>query len=262
MNGKETSNSMYVGDGRISYYDLDMRGKLKLSALLRMVHIAADANAASLGIGFADLSKLSMTFVLLRIGFKFIRMPVYNELVTIRTWPSDISKGTFLRQGDMYDSSGKKLIEWASLWILFDLNDRKILKPSKLPVEIPELASQNVEVVPKKITLPVDLAAPYSVHTHTVRYADTDTNIHMNNSIYGDLVGNAVFPSAEEDGAVSEFNEVQINYLSEAKFGVGIDVTATKHGDEIYVVGEADTKRVFLFAAAYKSSTAPTHFCG
>ena len=236
-------NSMYRGDVRISYYDLDMWGKLKLSALLRMAHIAADINAASLGIGYADLNGFNMTFILQRIGFKFFRMPGYNEVVTIRTWPSEISKGTFLRKGDMADSSEQKLIEWASLWILFDLNERKILKPSKLPVEVPELASLSVEVMPKKIALPEDLAEPYSFHTHTVRYADTDTNIHMNNSIYGDLIGNAVFSSSE--ATMSDFSEVQINYLSEAKLGVDINITAAKHGSDTYVVGESEMQRNF-----------------
>ena len=239
------SDSMYSGDVRISYYDLDMRGKLKLSALLRMAHIAADINAASMGVGYAELSRHNMTFILQRIGFKFFRKPGYEEKVTIRTWPSEISRGTFLRLGDMFDLSGNKLIEWASLWILFDLNERKILKPNKLPVKIPELAAQNVEVVPKKIILPDDLAEPYSSHTHTVRYADTDTNIHMNNSIYGDLVGNAVFPTAEPESVNMDFEEVQINYLTEAKFGTVIDVSATKHGDDVYVVGDSKTQRVF-----------------
>ena len=234
---------MYAGNVRISYYDLDMRGEIKLSALLRMVHIAADINAANLGIGFADLDKFHMTFVLQRIGFKFFRMPTYGETVALRTWPSDISKGTFLRMGDMADSCGQKLIEWASLWILFDINERKILKPSKLPVEIPELASLSVEVMPKKITLPGDLAEPYSFHTHNVRYADTDTNKHMNNSIYGDLVGNAVFQSS--DMAMSDFSEVQINYLAEAKLGIDIDITATKHGSDIYVVGKSQSNSIF-----------------
>ena len=94
-------SGVYSGDTRISYYDLDMRGSLKLSALIRMIHVAADINAASFGICYTDLSGLNMTFVLQRIGFKFIRMPKYNETVTIRTWPSEISKGTFLRLGDM-----------------------------------------------------------------------------------------------------------------------------------------------------------------
>lgn len=242
---KHVSSSMYSGDMRISYYDLDMRGKLKLSALLRMVHIAADINAASLGIGYADLSNFNMTFVLQRIGFKFVRMPSYNEVVTIRTWPSEISKGTFLRRGDMADSCGEKLIEWASLWILFDLNERKILKPSKLPVKIPELASQSVEVMPKKIALPEDLAKPFSTHTHIVRYADTDTNKHMNNSIYGDLVGNAVFPPPDAKSYALDFEEVQINYLTEAKLGMDISITATKHGDDVYVIGESQKQRIF-----------------
>ena len=99
--------------------------------------------------------------------------------------------------------------------------------------------------MPKKIALPNEMAKPYSVHTHTVRYADTDTNKHMNNSIYGDLVGNAVFLTAETEGTMSDFEEVQINYLSEAKLGVDIDISATKHENDVYVIGESQKQRIF-----------------
>ena len=236
---------LYAGDTRISYYDLDMWGKLKLSALLRMAHIAADVNAASLGIGFNDLDRLSMTFVLQRIGFRFLRLPSYNDIVSIRTWPSEISKGTFLRRGDMKDANGQKLIEWASLWILFDLRERKILKPCKLPIEIPRLPDLGVDIMPIKIALPDRIGEMYSTHTHTVRYSDTDTNIHMNNSVYGDLVGNAVFPHEEKLDTDLDFGEVQINYLSEARLGVKINIAATKHENDIYVVGDSESQRIF-----------------
>ena len=237
-------SAVYAGDFRISYYDLDMRGSLKLSALMRMIHVAADVNAASFGVGYTDLSNLNMTFVLQKIGFKFLRTPRYSETVRIRTWPSEISKGTFLRLGDMYDADGNKLIEWASLWILFDLENRKILKPNKLPVNIPEMGCLGVEVMPEKIVLADDAKTPFSTHTHHVRYADVDTNIHMNNSIYGDLIGNAVF-LAEANLKHPDFRKVYINYLSEARFGECIDISATDYEDAVIVAGESNKRKTF-----------------
>jgi len=174
---------MYETKTRITYYDLDFCGNVKLSALLRMVHIAADMDANQLGIGFATLFPLNISFVLQRYGLKITRMPRYDEALVVRTWPAEMARGTFIRKGDMYDADGNKLMEWASMWILFDIATRKILKPSALPIEIPTLTDIGVDISPEKINLFHENMIVLSEHIHTVRYADVDTNMHMNNSI-------------------------------------------------------------------------------
>jgi len=232
---------MYEHEIRITYYDLDFNGRVKLSAILKMAHIAADVNANALGIGFATLHPLGISFVLNRFGLKITRMPKYDETVTIRTWPAEMARGTFIRKGDMYDAAGHKIMEWASLWILFDINTRKILKPSALPVEIPTLTDIAVDVHPLKVEQHCD-TAPYATHVHTVRYADVDTNMHMNNSIYGDLVGNGAFPCAE---SAREIKEVQINYLGETRLGDEIKIAAHMDGDRCLVYGVCEEKMSF-----------------
>ena len=241
-------NPLFSCPKRITYYDLDYRGKIKLSALLRMVHEAADVNAKALGAGYDVLSPLDITFVLQRFGVSIARMPAYDEEVTIRTWPSDVSKGTFLRRGDMYDKDDLKIMEWASLWLLFDIKARKVLRPSALPVELPTLSREGVDIMPEKLPLPgEEWGQPFSSYRHTVSYRDVDTNIHMNNSIYGDLIGDAIFPfTAGVDNLAADWKQVQINYLAEIRLGGEVEVTARRDGDSYYVVGEADGRTAFI----------------
>ena len=234
---------MFEGKTRITYYDLDFRGKVKLSAILRMVHIAADVNANQLGIGFATLHPLNISFVLQRFGLKITRMPHYNETVTIRTWPAEMTRGTFFRNGDMHDEAGNKIMEWSSQWIVFDIAARKILKPTALPIEVPELTDIGVDIKPEKVAMPMGFGTAFSEHIHTVRYADVDTNMHMNNSIYGDLVGNAIFPT---DDTAPDWKEVQINYLGETRLGEEIKITARKDGDVYLVNGQAPGRVSFV----------------
>ena len=230
---------------RITYYDLDYRGKIKLSALLRMVHVAADVDAKNLGVGYDVLAPLGMTFVLQRIGFSITRMPVYDEDVIIRTWPSTIARGTFLRQGDMYDKSGAKIMEWASLWLLFDIGARRVLKPKALPVPLPEIADEGVAITPEKIALPQDFG--FSSFSHRVSYRDVDTNIHMNNSIYGDLIGDAIFPATgPQDEPRPDWKQVQINYLAEIRLGEEVEVAAHRDGDSYIVTGNVGGRAAFV----------------
>jgi len=240
---------LYQSPCRITYYDLDYRGKIKLSALLRMVHIAADVNAKDLGVGFNVLHPAGMTFVLQRFGIRINRMPVYDEDVTIRTWPSDISKGTFLRRGDMYDATGVKIMEWASMWLLFDINARKVLRPAALPVPLPTIGAEGVTIEPEKLVLPAELGEAFSMYNHKVSYRDADTNMHMNNSIYGDLIGDAIFPAEAGDDAHSQnadWHEVQINYLAEIRLGAEAEVSAFCDGDRHFVVGETGGRTAFI----------------
>jgi len=233
---------IYENKTRIGYYELDFRGKLKLSALLRMINTAAEEDAKQLGIGFSVLHPLNISFVLQRFGLNVVRMPEYDESITIRTWPAAITRGTFIRKGDMYDQRGTKLMEWASLWILLDLEARKILKPSALPVEIPPLGSQEATTEAERIILPEGSGDLASTYTHTVRYAEVDTNRHMNNSIYGDLIGNALFQSTETE---LDIKNVQINFLAETRMGEQIEVSANLLEGKYIITGQAPGRMAF-----------------
>ena len=239
-------NPLYKSNTRITYYDLDCHGQLKLSALLRMVHIAADNNANELGVGYTQLAPLNMSFILQRFGVSASRLPAYGETVTLRTWPAAIQRGLFTRQGDMYDANGVKIMEWASLWLLFDLAARKILRPTALPVTLPTVEENGVTITPDKVILPLEWdtwGQAHSCHTHTVQYADVDTNMHMNNSIYGDIISNAIF---NKEAPISGWAQAQINYLAETRLGEDITVRARRDGGNVFVRGDAPGRVSFL----------------
>lgn len=232
---------------KISYYDLDRYGRLKFSALLRMVHIAADENASELGIGYAQLAPLGISFVLQRFSAAATRLPVYGEEVAVRTWPAAVARGLFTRKGEMRDTHNEKIMEWASLWLLFDLNARKILKPTALPVTDTATllqGDQGAAIEPEKIII-ADFdttPAPHFAYPHTVRYADTDTNAHMNNAIYGDLVGNATFANLPNP---APWTRLDINYQAEARPADIIQVNAWQAGNKTLVMGESAARTVF-----------------
>jgi acyl-ACP thioesterase len=208
-----------------------------------MVHIGADINAADMGIGFMDLKPLNMGFVLSRFGLSINRMPVYDEWVDIRTWPASIERGAFIRKGEMLDASGKKLMEWTSMWVLFDTQTRRILRPSALPVAIEAMGDLGVATNAEKVDLSVDLGEEVSSYTHTVRYCEVDTNLHMNNSMYGDMIGNVLY--MDEKNASTHWKSVQINYLAEARINEQIQVTCHSKGNTFTVIGKSGDKTVF-----------------
>jgi acyl-ACP thioesterase len=187
------------------------------------VHIAAEENAITLGSGFKDLSPLNMSYIIQRFGADITRLPGYGEDVVIRTWPSAINSGVFVRTGDMYDADGVRLMNWVSLWVLFNLETRKILKSSALPRQFSGVDMPGMTAKASKIVLPEGWGEPFSSYSHTVRYNEVDTNRHMNNSIYGDLTGNALY--IRENPLAEDWAEVQINFLAETMLGDEMDIT-------------------------------------
>ncbi|MCL1842460.1 MAG: thioesterase, partial [Defluviitaleaceae bacterium] len=109
-------------------------------------------------------------------------------------------------------------------------------------------AEGSSSIMPEKIVLPTPGETPFqlfSEYTHIVRHAEVDTNRHMNNSMYGDLIGNALFPSMEAAESAGDWREVQINYLAETRFGEEIKVSAYRENNQFIVVGDAGGKVSF-----------------
>jgi acyl-ACP thioesterase len=233
---------MYEEKRRINYYDLDFCGKLKLSAFLRMAHIAADVDAKDLGIGFAEMSPLGMSFVLQRFGLAINRLPLYDEMTAIRTWPARIERGTFLRKGIMTNEDGENLMEWASLWVLFDVANRRILRPSALPTPISGIGNCGAETETVKIDLTADWGEETAAYTHIVRHHEVDTNMHMNNCIYGDLISNAMHL---RNGAASIWKNVQINYLAEVRLGEEMKIKCFNQNDTSLITGKIGERTAF-----------------
>ena len=206
-------DKIYSGPARVTYYDVDRESKLKLSALMRMINIAAEENANDLMIGLNDLNPHNIAFVLQRYGLDISCMPSYNQKLTVRTWPGEISKGMFHRYGEMLATDGSKCMEWITQWVLLDLSARKILRPNALPVHLPQYGNLGVHAQGKRIAIPQGESNIISQSTHTVRYSDLDTNGHTNNTIYGDMIINTM-----SNGLIApcDWKQININYYAES----------------------------------------------
>ena len=230
----ETSTTM-------NYYDLDAHGDVKLTSMLRHINLAAGINAAELGIGITDT--LPLVFVLQRFGLRIIQWPVWNQQVKIRTWPAEIAKGTFQRNGDMYDESGYKIAEWISIWVLIDVEARKVRRPSALAVELPAYGRMGVEVEAHKVD--TEEGEFLSAYKHMVRFSDTDTYQHMNNAVYADLIANVLHESQSPLARPQNWKEVQINYIAETRIGDEIEVQCRQSGEAIFITGNVAGRNSF-----------------
>jgi len=233
---------IYQEDTQIDFYDLDGRGDMKLTALLKHINRAAGVNAADIGVSLEATAAMGLAFVLQRFAVRVFKWPVFRQTVTIRTWAAEITKGTFRRNGDMRDGDGNKIVEWTSLWVLIDIEERKVRRPKALPVTLPAYGLMDVGLEIQKPEVPAG-AKFISSYPHVVRFSELDVNNHMNNAVYADLIANVM--NMGDMAPVPDWHEVHFNYLAETKLGEEVDVQCRQSEKVLYITGAVESRQVF-----------------
>lgn len=228
---------------QIGFYDLDAFGAVKLTALLKYMNEASWQQAEELGCGIETTFEIGLAFIIQRMGVRILQLPTVNQQVIVRTWPAEMTRSAFKRNGEIVDTDGKKLVEWESLWVLIDINERKIKRPSAFPIEFPLAGKMGVTIEANKIVA-TDNQKPAATQTHTVQFSEMDLNHHMNNAIYGDLISNVL--ANTELPKINQWQAVQFNYLNEAKLNEVVTTNCAQAGNKLQINGNTSEKAVFI----------------
>ena len=215
---------------RVASYEVGAQCILRLSVLLRMCQDVSEQNLALLGLGYEKMCADGIVFLLITNRVKIYRMPVHNETITIKTHPRGVSGAQFYRDFMIY--SEKELIsEVMQTSIIADANTHKILRPKQF-LDYGVFSGEKVpdeDRIPK-ITVPDDL--PF-VGERPVRYSDLDYNMHLNNTVYGDIVTDFL-----PGGTIGrQYSQVQINYITESALGDTLKIYAGEQDGRILMQG-------------------------
>jgi len=246
---------IYERKKQMTYNDIDAFEKISLIALLKYMTEANWENAEELGIGISLIPQTGLAFVTQRIGLKIHQLPTLGDLFTIRTWPAGQNRLTFVRKGEFLNAAGEKLIEWESLWVLIDINERKIKRPSELAMDVPLYGDLGVEVTTQKIKLPDPSQIKSTTsYTHHVDFSDLDFYKHMSNTIYANLISNVYRRFNHDATFMKEGAEIQFNYLNEGQIDDEVLVTLNELEDQLFIVGTTASHTVFTAEITYKES--------
>ena len=228
---------------QITYGDIDANWDFSLTALLRLMSDASWASGEALGVGVSQIEKTGLAFTMQRMGIKIFGVPILGDEITIRTWADTIRRISFIRKGELLDSAGKKLIEWESLWVLYDITERKIKRPNALNQPIEKLGAKGVEIVTKKINLPT--VSAIENYTYHVQFSDLDTYQNMRDTHYGDLISNVYMLEDSRTTFIKPGAEIQFNYSNEGQIDDIINIELFEHDDSLYVQGATGAQTLF-----------------
>ncbi len=220
--------------------DVDASRRLRLSALLTMLQEAAIAHTTQLGMGREKTLDRGLLWIVTLQQIRVFRLPVYDETVTLVSWPGKTMHLYFPRYYRMTDAAGQTLLEGAALWALMDRKDRHIVFPEEHGIRIEEEAE---ETGPQPaLPAPPRMPGLSPAGTFTVPYSYTDLNGHMNNTRYLDLAEDRM-PAALREMDVTE---IRTEYAAEASAGETIGLQTAEEKDGFAMAGfSEDGRRLF-----------------
>ena len=174
---------------KVRSYECGPDGRATLPTVCNYLQEAASLNAATLGFGKDDFAAKgeNISWVLTRMVVKMSCYPVWNDEVTVETFPRGGRKIVAWRDFEVKDAKGATLGLATTEWMLIDLSSRKIVAvPEKVfaandPANVPVLGLEPFS----KFRFPeVADSESRDVRTFTAMKSQIDLNGHVNNVHY------------------------------------------------------------------------------
>lgn len=217
-----------------SYFDVNER--LTPKSILNIFQDVASHHAEEIGVGFDDLIKLNLYWVLSRIKFDIISMPYINQEVIVQTWPHEKGRIDFDRDIKITSLDGNTLVIGTSKWCVIDTQTRMLQRSTNVNYNGTHLNIVNYSEKFNKISIPD--VNPIHIYDYKVYFSDLDHNNHMNNTNYATLVSNVI-----NNKCVKHF---EINFLNECLYNDIINISLIQTETNEIVIGTVNDKKAFV----------------
>lgn len=192
---------------KIEYQNVDYNGEYKYADLLSKLSNLATKNAIEIGL-WNESFQGQYGWVLVKQTVK-LKRPIYvGENLTISTRAKGERKIQFFRTYDL--KVNDEVVGGAySIWTLIDLNKRRIVRPQKVGIIMPECEEYVSYVESYEALLEIET---HKQITREVLYSDVDLNKHMNNARYLEWVMDLLPDEIKEKYFVEQMT---MHYLKE-----------------------------------------------
>lgn len=222
----------------ISSYETLPDGYIKPSAVLKIMQDAATEDSANLGADYDTLRKSDLIFVVSKMVVRYTRQPRVDECLEVRTWNSGTSGVSFVRNYCL-SVNGETVGTAVSRWVLVSYSARRIQRPDLLADRVTTNPSEVLELEPSRhIAL---FGAEPQISRYTAVLTDMDTNYHVNNTRYGDML----IDYSGADFSRFSVKEFEIHYSKEMKAGECAEIKATADGADIVMAATCNGAQIF-----------------
>lgn len=214
--------SSWIDHYTVRSYEVDVNHTIQLSVLCNFLQESAWHHAENLGYGYFTLSEKRKMWVLTKMVLKIDRLPVWDETVSVETWPKGTERLFALRDFSVKDTEKHEIIAATSFWLLLDADSRRPMKLETFREEIP--LSENRHAVQQKYSKTegiTETGGDLPADRLTVRYSELDQNNHVNNVHYIRWFVDSYTPDFLAKHKIDYF---EIHYLNEALYQDDLEV--------------------------------------
>jgi acyl-ACP thioesterase len=216
----------------IDAYLTDFRGKATLPMIGGFMLQVASKHAEERGFGYSTMTSLQRAWVLSRMAIEIFEYPKNDTEMVIKTWVAGVNKLFTERYFAFEDENGKVIGYAKSLWASIDFKTRK---PTNV-LEIGNLSDYVAEVENpiKGLTKIPALKDNYEhASDFIVKYSDVDINKHLNSMKYIEHIVDVFDIGMFRE---KEIRRIEINYISEGRYGAKLDILKQEEADETFIL--------------------------
>lgn len=219
--------------------DFDCNDIMRPDAVLDYFQEMAGVSATASGVGFLDLKQKGYYWILMRVYFEHYGNPNPEAPIMVASWPHPKGRIDFTRDYLIKDLDGNILYKGQSLWVVIDINTRRIVRTDNINYNGEHVDMKNfADPIPK---LEYEVPLLYSKYDHVVVNADLDHNKHMNNSKYAEIIFNTL--DLNKKTVIKNF---EIQYINEAKLSDTISTYYFKEDGYNIYIGKINDKKCFI----------------
>lgn len=234
--------SFYTEQITLAEGDVDFRGLMRPSALLRCAEHMATAHAWSLGMDKTFYNERHIVYLVGRQAFQFYKVPAMRDTLTMTTYPEQSRRAANKRIMVLRSQSGEELARVDTRWTLVDTDTQKIIR--HIPEEMEKRWNEQVDwELPQMVPKAGQLT---SAGVRLAGYSLCDTNRHINNASYIDVACDALPLEVIEQGpmrfgVIKYHRQVLLGEEMELLYGRA----EQEEGPGWYITGRREDKAAF-----------------
>jgi len=182
-----------------------------------------------LGVGFDELKKSNLYWVLSSVHISVKKLPKWQDITFLETWPSGISGAQFTREFNLYSENNDLLVSASTNWVMIDNQTNKPRVPEEYSFLSETKTTKAVDSIFSKVRPRKDM---FPAFKECAKYSDIDLNNHVNNAVFVRWVENCIGNIAPR-----RINSFKIQYLNPVKLN-----------DEVVIFNES-TSNAYYFEA-------------
>ena len=219
--------------------DCDLKSKLRPSGVMDFFQDIAWMHAEDIGVGYEATKNNNLFWIILYEQFEVAsRLPKFAEEITVNTWPKKSGKIELEREYEIRDKENNLLVKGISNWALIDCTSRRIARADRMSFD-GEFNPNNNYNEKQKRKLNLEELEYTKIYDYKVLYTDIDTNYHMNNTKYMDIIYNMNVINDKP------FKHIEIAFINEAYYNDIINVGYYEKDSKHYFIGKCNDKLCF-----------------